>query len=89
MELTRNTITIKRRLGKSPAARSNTKCIALNGCPDLFELEDGRFAVIGTLVTGGSTIPLPADAGIGDGECLVILPREVLMDALDDLKGPG
>jgi len=71
---------ILRRLGSSPAERS-TECAACNNCPDLFELEDGDFAVIGRDVTSEVISHLPGDAGCGSDERIVRIPRAVLLAA--------
>lgn len=73
---------VNRRLGKSPQARG---CLSDENCPDLFELSDGRFAVIGLEMTQEIRDLLPCDAGIGPGEQVVVLPRSVLVDARNDI----
>lgn len=75
---------ILRRLGLSPAQRS-TECVACNNCPDLFELEDGDFAVIGHDVTDELIRHLPGDAGCGANERIVRIPKEVLLAARSDI----
>jgi hypothetical protein len=72
--------TIVRRLGIAPAARS-VECVACNNCPDLFELDDGDFAVIGFDVTEELADRLPDDAGCGPAERIVRIPRAVLVAA--------
>lgn len=71
---------ILRRLGTSPAKRS-TECAACNNCPDLFELSDGDFAVIGRDVTVEVVPHLPSDAGCGPDERIVRIPRAVFLAA--------
>ncbi|MFI6560979.1 hypothetical protein [Streptomyces sp. NPDC050534] len=51
----------------------------------MFELSDGRFAVIGLEMTEEIRGLLPSDAGVGPGERVVVLPREVLVDARSDI----
>jgi hypothetical protein len=72
---------ILRRLGATPQARGS---VGNGSCPDLFELSDGRFAVIGThepeLVAS-----LPDDAGVAPYETIVTIPRQVLLDATKDI----
>ena len=70
---------IIRRLGTAPAQR-NQGC-AVTNCPDLFELDNGDFAVIGFENTDQLTSKLPADAGCGPGERIVVIPRQVLIQA--------
>jgi len=76
--------TIRRRLGIAPAARS-VECVACNNCPDVFELEDGDFAVIGFDVTESLAARLPMDAGCGTGERIVRIPRAVFEAAFRDI----
>ena len=70
---------IIRRLGIAPAQREQS--CAVTNCPDLFELENGDFAVIGFEQTVKLTAKLPSDAGCGPGESIVVIPREVLIQA--------
>ncbi|MCM4082437.1 hypothetical protein [Paractinoplanes hotanensis] len=73
---------ILRRLGSSPRARgSATECT----CPDLFELADGNFAVIGTDRTDELRHHLPEDAGVAQYERIVVVSRETLVAARKDL----
>ena len=76
---------ILRRLGIAPSLRPEAECVACNNCPDLFELEDGDFAVIGLDVTESVGRFLPADAGCGEGERIVRIPRAVLVAARADI----
>lgn len=73
---------IVRRLGTTPAQRGSMNN---GGCPDVFELSDGRFAVIGTAVPPGKIHDLPEGASITSHEALVIIPRNVLVDARKDI----
>ena len=70
---------IIRRLGIAPAEREQS--CAVTNCPDLFELDNGDFAVIGYLSTEQLMKKLPADAGCGTGEGIVVIPRHVLLQA--------
>ena len=76
--------TIVRRLGIAPADRS-VECVACNNCPDLFELADGDFAIIGFDVTDEVIPHLPSDAGCGAGERIVRIPRAVLVAARESI----
>jgi hypothetical protein len=71
-----------RRLGASPAERGS-----MNGstCPDVFELSDGTFAVIGTDRTAVLDSKLPADAGRAEHERIVVISRETLIRAKRDI----
>jgi len=72
---------IARRLGTSPRRRSVT-----NGtCPDIFELSDGRFAIIGTDVTEQLDGVLPPDAARAEYERIVVITRETLVAAKADI----
>ena len=73
-----------RRLGTPPSQRQGA-CVACNNCPDVFELPDGDFAVIGPDATAEIAPHLPADAGCGAGERIVRVPRAVLLAARADL----
>ena len=72
-----------RRLGPSPQA-INACTIALR-CPDVFELESGDFAIIGKDITEESAMNLPADAGCGPDERIVLVPRKTLIGAKRDI----
>ncbi|MFE2426059.1 hypothetical protein ACFXJ5_04775 [Streptomyces sp. NPDC059373] len=75
---------ITRRLGATPRERGSYS----NGtCPDLFELSDGRFAVIGTDVTDELSGKLPPDAGVAPYERIVVITRDTLLRAKDDIAG--
>jgi hypothetical protein len=74
---------IKRRLGSSPQERG--ACLSENNCPDIFELTDGRFVVIGDDITDDIRPSLPADAGIGAMERAVVITRETLVSARTDI----
>ena len=73
-----------RRLGTAPSQR-NGACVACDNCPDLFELPDGDFAVIGIDATAALAPHLPADAGCGPDERIVRIPRAVLVAAKADI----
>jgi len=71
---------VLRRLGIPPRERESA-CVGCNNCPDVFEMPDGSFAVIGRDATEELLRHLPPDAGCGAGERIVVLPREVLAAA--------
>jgi hypothetical protein len=54
-------------------------------CPDILELDDGRFAIIGTDMTDQLESVLPADAGRADYERIVVITRETLLRAKADI----
>ena len=59
--------------------------MALKGCPDIFELESGDFAIIGIDITESSIPRLPATAGCGPDERIVLVPRKTLVLAKSDI----
>jgi hypothetical protein len=71
-----------RRLGTSPKERG---CLNNGTCPDIFTLSDGSIAVIGTDHTLDLDGRLPADVARADYERIVVIPREVLLAARDDI----
>src|SRR5206468_3482837 len=73
---------IARRLGLPPSARGSSM---ESTCPDVFELSDGRFAVIGTDMTADLLPLLPADAGCAPYERVVVISRETMLAARPDI----
>ncbi|MEW2403576.1 hypothetical protein [Streptomyces sp. NPDC046862] len=73
---------IVRRIGVPPSARGSATGAT---CPDVFELSDGNFAVIGTDATETLERELPADAARADYERIVIVSRETLVRAKADI----
>ena len=73
---------IIRRLGVPPRHRGSTDGAT---CPDIFELSDGNFAIIGTDVTDSMDVQLPADAARADYERIVVITRETLVKAKADI----
>ncbi|MER8009814.1 hypothetical protein [Streptomyces sp. NPDC094149] len=73
---------IVRRIGASPRERGS---LSGDTCPDIFELSDGNFAVIGTEATAQLDGELPADAARADYERIVIVSRETLVRAKADI----
>ena len=73
---------IIRRLGVSPRARGSASGAT---CPDIFELADGNFAIIGTDATASLDSQLPADAARADYERIVVITRETLVRAKVDI----
>ncbi|MFI5658913.1 hypothetical protein [Streptomyces sp. NPDC051684] len=73
---------ILRRIGVPPSARGSASGAT---CPDVFELSDGNFAVIGTEATADLRDELPSDAGVADYERIVIVNRETLLRAKQDI----
>ncbi|NNN33605.1 hypothetical protein HLK59_25235 [Streptomyces sp. S3(2020)] len=73
---------IVRRVGASPRERGSGSG---QTCPDIFELSDGSFAVIGREATDELDPELPADAARADYERIVIITRETLVRAKNDI----
>ncbi|MEU8231339.1 hypothetical protein AB0C12_17230 [Actinoplanes sp. NPDC048967] len=71
-----------RRLGKSPQERGSLNSVT---CPDIFELSDGSFAVMGTDMTEVLEGALPPGAGRADYERIVVITRETLVAARGDI----
>jgi hypothetical protein len=75
------TIEFRRRIGTGTTASS---CFKTSGCPDIFELADGDFAIIGSDITDAAR-NLPADAGCAPHERIVRVPRKLLVQAKADI----
>jgi hypothetical protein len=73
-----------RRIGPDPHA-NGAQTVALNNCPDIFELESGDFAVIGIDITVAAKSKLPPTAGCGPDEKIVFIPRNLLVNAKSDI----
>lgn len=75
---------IKRRLGPDPHANGG-QTVALSGCPDILELDDGHFAVIGIDITERTQGKFPPGVGCGPDERVVWIPRKTLVLAKPDI----
>lgn len=73
-----------RRIGPDPH-RNGRQTIALNNCPDIWELTNGDFAVIGIDVTDAAKAKLPPTASCGPDERIVRIPRNLLVDAKEHI----
>ena len=73
-----------RRLGPDPHA-NGAQTAAASGCPDIFELESGDFAIIGSDITERAVPHLPATASCGPDERIVHIPRKTLALAKPDI----
>jgi len=76
-----------RRLGPDPHAHGQ-QTPSLNGCPDILELADGDFAVIGVDITEAAQAQMFPTAGCGPDERVVRIPRLTLMLAKRDIPDP-
>jgi hypothetical protein len=72
----------KRRIGLDPH-RDGAGTAGASGCPDIWELDDGNFAVIGREETSLLQPHLPPTAGCGPDERIVVIPRSLLIHARD------
>jgi hypothetical protein len=75
-------LSVVRRIGDPPKLRGSQ---TVETCPDVFELSDGRFAVIGTEATEDLDPLLPPDAARADYERIVVIDRETLIRAKRDI----
>jgi hypothetical protein len=73
-----------KRLGPDPHA-NGAKSVGGDGCPDIWELDSGDFAIIGIDVTATAKPKLPPTAGCGPDERIVLLPRNLLVGAKRDI----
>lgn len=73
-----------RRIGPGTEA-SGLQCVGCRACPDIWELENGDFAVIGLDITTAAIPHLPPSAGCASNERIVVLPRKLLVGAKRDI----
>ncbi len=82
-------ISFKKRCGedphKLPEVIAQGGSIAADGCPDVWELSNGDFAIIGIRKTRELMHLLPESAGCGLDEEIVLVPRIVMANAKRDL----
>jgi len=74
----------KRRIGPDPHA-NGARTVALVHCPDIFELDNGDFAIIGINITPQALSKLPPTASCGPDERIVRIPRGLLVAAKSDI----
>ena len=79
----KSSFTFIKRIGPDPHA-NGAKSAGCRGCPDIWELDNGDFAVIGLDITH-ATGNLPPSAGCGPDECMVRIPRKTLILAKSDI----
>ena len=72
-----------KRIGPDPHA-NGAQSVGCRGCPDIWELDDGDFAIIGLDMTAWIN-RLPPTAGCGPDERMVRVPRNVLVAAKRDI----
>lgn len=73
----------ERRLGKSAKELGCTG--GQDGCPDIWELDNGDVAVIGRDLTRAYKARLPGGVVIADDESLVIIPGKMMRSAKKDI----
>lgn len=73
---------ILRKLGPKTDA---SRCAGGHGCPDLFELTTGDFAVIGTDITRVALNWLPPGSGCAPSERIISVPRRTFVLAKQDI----
>lgn len=76
-------VTFLKRIGPDPH-ENGVASVGCRGCPDIWELDSGDFAVIGTDITDAVT-DLPPSASCGPDERMVRIPRKTLVLAKADI----
>jgi hypothetical protein len=71
--------------GASASGRMNSASGGDASCPELWELDNGDIAVIGTELTSAYRGRLPAGVTIDHSESLVIIPRSTIVSAKADI----
>jgi hypothetical protein len=79
----RSAMTFINRLGPDPHA-NGAKSAGCHGCPDIWEMDGGDFAVIGADITHLAGM-LPPSAGCAPDERMVRIPRKTLVLAKPDI----
>ncbi|MCA2224210.1 hypothetical protein LDL49_23570 [Nonomuraea sp. NEAU-L178] len=72
-----------RRIGKSSHELGQTS--GNSSCPDIWELDNGDVAVIGSDLTASYEGRLPHGVSVDPGERLVIIPRKTILAAKADI----
>ena len=72
-----------KRIGPDPHA-NGAQSVGCRGCPDIWQLDNGDFAVIGIDMTYAAG-KLPPTAGCGPDERIVRIPRSLLVNAKWDI----
>ena len=74
----------KKRIG-TPPHKDGTNSHGKVGCPDIWELESGDYAVIGIDKTSELAPHLPQDASCGPDERIVLVDRRIFVGAKQNL----
>ena len=69
-----------RRVGPDPHAEGR-QTSSLRGCPDILELVDGDFAIIGVDITDQALADMFSSANCGPDEKVIRIPRALLVGA--------
>jgi hypothetical protein len=83
--LAKEAIMFKRRIGAHPHVGGTGGSHGKVGCPDIWELESGDYAVIGIDRTSELAPHLPEDASCGPDEKIVVVERRILVGAKHNL----
>ena len=73
-----------KRLGNDPHANGQ-HTPGVYGCPDILELDNGDFAIIGADITAAGAGKLAFGASCGPDEKIVRIPRRILVGAKRDI----
>lgn len=73
---------IARRIGTTPQERGS---LSNATCPDMFELDDGSYSVMGTDRTEELRDMLPDDVVLAPGARIVVVTRKTLVHAKKDV----
>ena len=76
-------MTFVRRIGPDPHAHG-AQSVGCNGCPDIWELDNGDIAIIGADMTHAAT-SLPSSASCGPDERIIRIPRQTILLAKADI----
>jgi hypothetical protein len=70
-----------RRLGQN----DENRCESGHRCPQILEMGNGDFAVVGTDITTQAVAAMPPGPGVGPEERVIRIPRNVLIAAKADI----
>ena len=73
-----------KRIGPDPH-ENGARTVSLSGCPDILELENGDFAVIGADITDAAKRAMFPTASCGADERVVVIPRTTLLRAKSEI----
>lgn len=67
-----------RRLGQM----NQPQCAHGYSCPQIIEMTDGDFAIVGKIITNEAVKALPPGPGVGPGEGVVKFPRALMLSSM-------